>query len=468
MVKIKLVAIVLLLVTLGVLPVLAGCTGGEGPTPCENYTIFIGGSFPLTGPYPEDGLSVLDAFQDYAQWVNDNDKISPWGASFPSNITLHVVWADDAASLTTAQQKYTAFKAAGLMVFRISGTAVGSGMKAQLFGDQCGATSMASGAWVLTGGSGSIFTTYPLYTEQMAAVADWFITGNATINPNGWNVTHPAGENYTKPRVAYLTNNTFGSTGSLIVASMNNYLTGIGYNLTDTNPHHVTSGPGGAWDAGLGLTALQWCQTNQIDLTLGAMVANPAEQLMNLANALGIGAAGSGHNANWTMQMALSSPAHPVMIQRDAIYTWLNPNLADGLVVAGSYPSWNDTALGVNFSKTLQNTYRPGQGVTYNATAYALSHVMYQHGVVEAMVQVEAIRLALSNTGNVPCDLTMSTVFSQGFLKINGLDSGGIIPGIINFSTGKVEGAQYVRVDQCWNGTVVLLGNTFPIRPNLW
>jgi len=189
---------------------------------------------------------------------------------------------------------------------------------------------------------------------------------------------------------------------------------------------------------------------------------------MNLANSLGIGAAGSGHNNNFTMQIALSSPAHPVMIQRDAIYNWGDIHLADGLVVAGSYPSWNDTALGVDFSKTLQNTYRPGQGVTYNATAYALSHVMYQHGVVEAMVQVEAVRLAMSNTGKAPCDLMMSDIFTQGFLKINGLSTGGIIPGIINYSTGKVEGAQYVRVDQCWNGTVILLGDTFPIRPNLW
>jgi hypothetical protein len=469
MFKVKLVLIALLLVTVGVLPVLAGCAGG-GAAPCSNYTILIGGSFPLAGgPYPEDGEAVLDAFQDYAQWVNANDKISPWSSdTFPSNITLQVVSMNDMAAPGTAATCYATLKAAGLKVFRISGSGIGSAMKAQLFSDQCGATSMASGAWVLTGGSGSIFTTYPLYTEQMAAVADWFITGNETINPNGWNVTHPAGENYTKPRVAYLTNNSFGSIGSLIVASMNNYLTTIGYNLVDTNPHFVTSGPAASYAPDLALASLQWCQTNTIDLTLGGMTAPPAESLMNLANSLGIGAAGSSHNGNWTMQIALSSPAHPVMVQRDAIYTWGDIHLADGLVVAGSYPSWNDTALGVNFSKTLQNTYRPGQGVTYNATAYALSHVMYEHGVVEAMVQVEAIRLALLNTGKSPCDLTMSDIFTQGFLKINGLSTGGIIPGIINFSTGKVEGAQYVRIDQCWNGTTILLGDTFPIRPNLF
>jgi hypothetical protein len=479
MIKIKFVAIVLLLVTLGALPVLAGCTGPSG-TPCSNYTILIGGSFPLTLAYPEDGYAVMDAYQDYAQWVNANHCLSPWDTAdtLPSNITLVVVGApagqDDTGAgpnaVTLAKGFYATDKAAGLKVWRISGSGIGGAMKGQLFGDQCGAVSQASGAWAETGGSGSIFLIYPLYTEQMAAVADWFITGNSSINPNGWNVTHPADENYTKPRVAYLTNNTFGTTGSLIVASLNNYLTSIGYNVVDTTPHYVTSGASAAWDAGVALTSLQWCQNNTIDLTLGAMTCPPAENMMNLANSLGIGAAGSGHNANWTMQIALSSPAHGVIVERDATYTWLDSHLADGLVVAGSYPAWYDnvTNPGVAFAELLQNTYRPGQGVTYNATAYALSHVMYQHGLIEAMIQVDAIRLALLNTSKSPCDLTISDVFTQGFLKINGLDSGGIIPGLVNYSTGSVEGAQYVRVDLCANGTTINLGTHFALHPNLY
>jgi hypothetical protein len=476
MVKIKLISIVLLLVTLGVLPVLTGCTGPAGPTSCENWTILIGGSFPLTLAYPEDGYAVMDAYQDYVQWINANDKISPWSSdTLPSNITWVVVAApagqDDTGAgpnaVTLAKGFYATDKAAGLKVWRISGSGIGAAMKSQLFGDQCGAVSQASGAWAETGGSGSIFLLYPLYTEQMAAVADWFITGNSSINPNGWNVTH----NATKPRVAYLTNNTFGTTGSLVVASLNNYLTSIGYDVVDPlTPHFVTTGASASWDYPTALTSLQWCQNNTIDLTLGAMTCPPAENLMNLAGSLGIGAAGSGHNSTYTMQMALCSPAHGVIVERDAVYTWGNSTMADGLVVAGSYPAWYDniTNPGVAFAELLQNTYRPGQGVTYNATAYALSHVMYQHGLLEAMIQVDAIRLALANTGKSPCDLTMSDVFTQGFLKINGLSSGGIIPGVINYSTGSVEGAQYVRVDLCWNGTTVNLGTNFALHPNLY
>lgn len=93
---------------------------------------------------------------------------------------------------------------------------------------------------------------------------------------------------------------------------------------------------------------------------------------------------------------------------------------------------------------------------------------MYQHGLVEAMTQVDAIRLALNLTGKSPCDLTTSDVFTQGFLKINGLDTGGIIPGLINYSTGSVEGARYVRIDQCQNGTVVNLGTNFALHLGLY
>lgn len=336
MIKIKFVAIVLLLVTVGVLPVLAGCTS-SAPASCANYTILIGGGFPLTVAYPEDGLAVLDAFQDYAQWVNANHCISPWQSNLTlaSNITLQVVSLDDQGiNPTLAQTDYATLKAAGLKVWRISGTPIGTAMKAQLFGDQCGATSQASGAWVETGGSGSIFMVYPLYTEQMAAVADWFITGNSTINPNGWNVTHPAGGNYTKPRAAYLTNGTFGGTGSLIVASLNTYLTTIGYNLTDTNPHRATGAGSDTYSPADALTSLTWCVSNNVDLTLGAMTCPTAEQLMSLADNMSIGR----YDMNYTMQVALCSPAHAVVYMRDVTAAG-NSTRGNGLVVAGSYPT---------------------------------------------------------------------------------------------------------------------------------
>ena len=53
---------------------------------------------------------------------------------------------------------------------------------------------------------------------------------------------------------------------------------------------------------------------------------------------------------------------------------------------------WDDLSVpGIKFCNDLQNTYRPDKKVT---------HIMYPHGVVEAMIQVEALRLAMQE---VPC-----------------------------------------------------------------
>ena len=40
--------------------------------------MYIGGTFALTGAYAEDTTAVLNGFQDYAKYVNDNHIIAPW------------------------------------------------------------------------------------------------------------------------------------------------------------------------------------------------------------------------------------------------------------------------------------------------------------------------------------------------------------------------------------------------------
>jgi hypothetical protein len=88
---------------------------------------------------------------------------------------------------------------------------------------------------------------------------------------------------------------------------------------------------------------------------------------------------------------------------------------------------------------------------------------MYLHGVVEAMIQVEAFRLALLNTGKQPSQLTSADVLHNGFQKIAGLDTGGIIPTTITYGTSDIEGADAVIVHQNQNGAMVTLG-TWPLR----
>jgi hypothetical protein len=402
---------------------LVGCTDG-GPAAPEG-TAYIGGTFPLTGPYPEDGAAVLAAFQHYAEWVNENHKISPWGDDFPEGVVLEVTFADDAASLPTAQTNYDTMMAAGYKQFRVSGSAIATGMKDQLITDEVAATTMASGPYLVTPTVGTIFSNYPIYTDQCAGIADWFM--------ENW-----AGNE--SPRVAYLTNASFGQT--LKTAAMNDYLTDSGYTVVEGCPTVPTVPANPAETA----TMLSWCQNNTIDLTLGAMLVVGATMTMTQADTMGIGVGQA-----YEMQIGLCSPAHLTIFLRDSGGT-----VGDGLIVAGSYPPWTDTDLdGVQFCIDLMDDY--GEGFD------ADTHIMYQHGVVEAMIQTEAIRRALATTDKLdPAELTTAEVLA-GFRAISGLDTGGIIPTTITYGTNDVEGAGEVRLDRNDGGVDVHAGD-YPLR----
>jgi hypothetical protein len=403
---------------------IVGCTGGGGVV---EGTVYLGGSFPLTGPYPEDGAAVLAAFQNYAAWVNDNHKTSPWGETFPEGVTLEVLQMDDGASPPTAQTNYATLMGQGLKMFRISGSGIATAMKQTLIDDEVGATTMASGPYLVTPRVGTIFSNYPIYTDQAAGIADWFKEAHA--------------ENTTPYRVAYLTNDSFGMT--VPIAEMDEYLESIGYEVVKP-VQVVPTVPTGPGDTA---TALLWCKDNDIDLTLGAMLVAGAVPTMTEADTLDIGWNKATHN----MTIGLCSPAHLVIYLRDSGGT-----VGDGLVIAGSYPPWSDTSDGIEFCKTLMNTYMSGG---FEDT----EHIMYQHGVVEAMIQVEAVRLALENTGKDVEDLTSADILDEGFLKIAGLDTRGIIPTTITYGIGDVEGAESVRLDRSESGVDVHLGS-WPLR----
>jgi len=423
----KRILFILLAVVLAISLGLMGC-GGEQEEEEEEVTVLIGGSFPLTGPYPEDGAAVLAAFQHYAEWVNDNHKMSPWSTdSFPENVILEVVQMDDGASPPTAQTNYETLKGQGLKMFRISGSGIATAMKDTLIADDYAATTMASGPYILTPTVGTIFSNYPIYTDQAAGIADWFM--------DNW-------EEDRAPRVAYLTNDSFGQT--VPTDALNDYLESTGYEVVTGCPA-VPTVPGLASDTA---PMLSWCQNNNIDLTLGAMLVVGAVKTMTQAETMGIG-----WNLDYEMTVGLCSPAHLTIFLRDTGAP--GTVIGDGLVIAGSYPPWIDTGDGVTFCKTLLNTYGGGFEDT--------EHIMYQHGVVEAMIQVEAIRLALINTGKSADELTSADVLNEGFYEISGLDTGGIIPSTITYGPGDVEGAESVRLDRNEDGVDVYLGS-WPLR----
>jgi hypothetical protein len=64
----------------------------------EPLTLYVGGTFALTGAYAEDCAAVLAGMEDYVKYVNDNKIIAPWytDKAVPANLTFELKWGDDA------------------------------------------------------------------------------------------------------------------------------------------------------------------------------------------------------------------------------------------------------------------------------------------------------------------------------------------------------------------------------------
>ncbi len=140
-----------------------------------------------------------------------------------------------------------------MLVYRISGSPIALALKDRLKQDDMGATSMATGPYLLKPPQ-TIFTYYPIYTDGLAAIADWF--------KEQWKEKR-------KPRVAYLTaDNAMGK--SIEIPEMKAYLEKEGYEFVGIQyvPLVPTSPP---------TTQLMWLKQNKVDLALGVMV-NPGSQ----------------------------------------------------------------------------------------------------------------------------------------------------------------------------------------------
>jgi hypothetical protein len=81
---------------------------------------------------------------------------------------------------------------------------------------------------------------------------------------------------------------------------------------------------------------------------------------------------------------------------------------------------------------------------------------MYEAGVLEGMIQVEALRLAMQK---VPFEkLTPRDVLQQGFYQIKNLDTGEISSTPLTYGKGDIEGVDQIRIDQVQNGKSVKVG----------
>jgi branched-chain amino acid transport system substrate-binding protein len=276
---------------------------------------------------------------------------------------------------------------------------------------------MASGPYLLSPPQ-TIFPHYPIYTDDLAAVAEWFL--------ENWQEDRA-------PRVAYLTaDNPMGR--SIEISEFEAYLTELGYEFVGSQfvPLVPTAPP---------TTQLLWLKENNVDLALGVMINPGSQPTIKEAVRLDMGP-----HLGYKITFACALPSH---LQ---VFLPAMGELGEGFVVAGGYPSWDDPNPGVQFSHDLQDTYRSGDPVT---------HIMYMHGVVEAMIQTEALRLAMQE---VPVDeLTPVDVLEHGFYQIKGLDTGDITSTPLTYGPGDVEGMDEVRVQQIQEGKIVDVGS-WPLR----
>ena len=376
-------------------------------------TLYIGGSMALTGAYAENVAAVLAAFEDYAKYVNETKRLAPWrNEKFPADITLEVLWRDDELKPAKALSIYEELKAKGILVFQVSGSPQALALKDRLNEDRMGAVSFASGPYLLKPPQ-TIFTHYPMYTDSLAAIADWF--------KEKWKETK-------KPRVAYLTaDNAMGK--SIEIPEMEAYLKKIGYEFAGIQyvPVVPTAPP---------TTQLMWLKENKVNLALGIMVNPGAQPTIKEAVRLGMGP-----HLDYKIAFGFGGACPASIFERDM------GKLGDGVLIAGSQPTWGRNIPGVKFATELQKKYHPEKWVSDGS---------YFSGMAEVMTQVEALRLALKE---MPFEkLTPRAVLEHGFYKIKKLETGGMTSTPLTYGPGKIEGVDAVGVDQVQEGRAVRLG----------
>jgi branched-chain amino acid transport system substrate-binding protein len=381
-------------------------------------TLYIGGSMALTGAYAENMAAVLAAFEDYAKYVNETKSLAPWRSEkFPADINLEVLWRDDELKPVKALTIYDELKAKGMLVFAVSGSPQALALKDRLNEDGMGAISFSSGPFLLKPPQ-TIFTYYPLYSDSLAAIADWF--------KENWKENR-------KPRVAYLNaDNAMGK--SIEIPQMEAYLEKIGYEFVGAQyvPLVPTAPP---------TTQLMWLKQSKVDLALGIMINPGAQPTVKEAIRLDMGP-----HLGYKIAFGFGGVCATAIFERDM------GKLGDGVLIGGGQATWSQELAGVKFCAELQKKYHPNKWVSDGS---------YFAGMTEAMIQVEALRLALKEA---PLEkLTPRAVLEHGFYKIKNLDTGDMTNTPLTYGSGKVEGIYAVSVDQVQNGKAVRL-SSWPCR----
>jgi hypothetical protein len=373
-------------------------------------TVYIGGAYALTSPFGEDSTHDLYGFQDYAKYVNENHIITPWypEKKFPANIKLEVIWQDDQYQATNVLPVYEALRSKGALVYRNSGTAP-QVLAPRLMQDHVGATSMSCEPFLLSPPK-TIFTQFPTFVDSVAVCANWF---KAKWNENR------------KPRYAFFTGDNDAGR-SIITPEIKAYMEKLGFEFVGSSfvPFVPTSPP---------TTQLLWLKQKKVDLALGMMIRAGSEPSIKEAVRLGMGA-----DQSYKIVFAFAYPTSMSPFARDM------GTLADGVVSGGDLPDWDYDLEGVKFCLDIMKKYSPDKSIPKVGIGYI-------HGVVEAMVQTEALRLA-SRTTPLEQVKDPEIVLENGFWKIKDLDTKGMRPTKLTYGPKKAEGLSGLNITEVVNG----------------
>ena len=402
--KLRWILIIPLVVLVVLLPILSAC--GPQPTPPgEKCVCKIGGTWSLTGAYAEDMQADIQGFRDYVRYVNENKLAG-------ENVEFEVLWGDDALDGAKALSILENLKDQGILTFSTHASPVNLSLHKPLWDAQMMATTTGPSPITMEPPS-TICSLYSVYTDQGGAIVDWFM--------DNWKEDRV-------PRFAYLTaDHPFGR--QCITDELTEYIQSKGMEFVGNQfvPLVATAPP---------TTQLMWLKENNIDLTFGGMVQPGVQPTLKEAARLGMGP-----GRDYEIVFGFAFPAIIGNLAKVLGTT------ADGAVVAGNQPGWEEDLEGIKLCEDLQNMYHPDDFITYP---------MYIYGVVEAMVQIESVILALEE---VSCDeLTPEVVLKQGFYKIKNFDTLGLTEAPLTFGADRLYGPDGVRVDQVQGGKQVKLG----------
>lgn len=426
MIKGKCLFVVSLIVLLVVLPLLTSCTSQKtdvvpsvAPQPTtKSATVKIGGAFDLTGPYAQNCKPMLQGFIDYVKYVNETKQLAPWrDDKFPENVTIELLWGDTHLEVPKVLSVYEDLTSKGILTYRTEGTDSNLALKDRLVKANLASTTNAPSAAAVAPPA-TIFTNTPIYSDSCGAYVDWFL--------ENWKEDRP-------PRFAFLTaDSAFGR--SVDIPEVHNYLKSKGIVVVGSSfvPMVCTAPP---------TTQLMWLKENKVDFTFGAMIGPGGEPTLKEAARLGMGPHGDykitfGQTTTFDISLAAENLG----------------KTADGAVWAGVYPPWGEDSPGVKFATELQNKYHPQEW--FGSFSYFL-------GLIEAMLHVEAVRLALEV---VPADqLKPADILNHGFHKIKNFSTGNLTASPLTYGPSDVEGVDRARIDTIVNGKHTAVGS-YPLR----